>query len=70
MGRFEGAKARKRKESMLNDMIFSKIDFTGGEPVRVLKGEGRLDKGSAQFSTDIYEIHASRIYIHSKGSKR
>jgi hypothetical protein len=61
-GDLKGQKARNMKESMLNDMIFSKIDFTSGEPVRVLKGKGRFDKGNAQFSKEIYEIHSSEGY--------
>jgi hypothetical protein len=52
------------KETMMNDMIFSKVDLTTGEPVRVREGKGKFDKGNAKFSKDLFEIHSREGYSY------
>jgi hypothetical protein len=52
-------------ETMYNDKIFNKMNFGTGDLVRVLLGRGRFEKGSAKFSTDIYEIHERKGYTYT-----
>jgi hypothetical protein len=44
-------------ETMSNDRIFNKLTLTIGDNVRVLENKDKFDKGNAQFSKEIYEIH-------------
>jgi hypothetical protein len=44
-------------ETMSNDKIFNKLPLAIGDDVRVLENKDKFDKGNAQFSKDIYEIH-------------
>jgi hypothetical protein len=42
---------------MSNDKIFNKHPLPIGDDVRVLENNDKFDKGNAQFSNEIYEIH-------------
>jgi hypothetical protein len=44
-------------ETMSNDKIFNKLPLAIGDDVRVLENKDKFDKGNAQFSQEIYEIH-------------
>ena len=44
-------------ETMSNDRIFNKLTLGIGDNVRVLENKDKFDKGNAQFSKEIYEIH-------------
>jgi hypothetical protein len=44
-------------ETMSNDKIFNKLTIGIGDDVRVLENKDKFDKGNAQFSKEIYEIH-------------
>jgi hypothetical protein len=44
-------------DTMSNDKIFNKLTLGIGDDVRVLENKGKFDKGNAQFSQEIYEIH-------------
>jgi hypothetical protein len=44
-------------ETMSNDKIFNKLPLGIGDDVRVLENKDKFDKGNAQFSQEIYEIH-------------
>ena len=44
-------------ETMSNDRIFNKLPLAIGDNVRVLENKDKFDKGNAQFSKEIYEIH-------------
>ena len=44
-------------ETMSNDRIFNKLTLAIGDNVRVLENKDKIDKGNAQFSKEIYEIH-------------
>jgi hypothetical protein len=44
-------------ETMANDKIFNKLPLAIGDDVRVLENKDKFDKGNAQFSQEIYEIH-------------
>ena len=44
-------------ETMANDKIFNKLPLAIGDNVRVLENKDKFDKGNAQFSKEIYEIH-------------
>ena len=57
-------KDRNMKESMNNDKVFSKVDLTSGEPVRVREGKGKFDKGNAKFTKELFEIHSREGYSY------
>ena len=44
-------------DTMRNDKIFNKLTLSIGDDVRVLENKDKFDKGNAQFSQEIYEIH-------------
>jgi hypothetical protein len=44
-------------DTMNNDKIFNKLTLGVGDDVRVLENKDKFDKGNAQFSQEIYEIH-------------
>ena len=44
-------------DTMSNDKIFNKLPLGIGDDVRVLENKDKFDKGNAQFSQEIYEIH-------------
>jgi hypothetical protein len=44
-------------DTMSNDRIFNKRTLGIGDDVRVLENKDKFDKGNAQFSKEIYEIH-------------
>jgi hypothetical protein len=44
-------------ETMAKDKIFNKLPLGIGYDVRVLENKDKFDKGNAQFSQEIYEIH-------------
>ncbi len=44
-------------DNMSNDKIFNKLTLGIGDDVRVLENKDKFDKGNAQFSQEIYEIH-------------
>jgi hypothetical protein len=44
-------------ETISNDKIFNKLPLGIGDDVRVLENKDKFDKGNAQFSQEIYEIH-------------
>ena len=44
-------------DTMSNDKTFNKLTLGIGDDVRVLENKGKFDKGNAQFSQEIYEIH-------------
>ncbi len=44
-------------ETMSNDRIFNKFPLAIGDNVRVFENKDKFDKGNAQFSQEIYEIH-------------
>ncbi len=44
-------------DTMRNDKIFNKLSLGIGDDVRVLENKDKFDKGNAQFSQEIYEIH-------------
>jgi hypothetical protein len=44
-------------ETMSNDRLFNKLPLVIGDNVRVLENKDKFDKGNAQFSQEIYEIH-------------
>lgn len=69
-GDLKGQKARNQKETMLNDSLFSKVDLTSGEPVRVLEGKGRFQKGNSKFSTEVFEIHDRVGYSYRVADKK
>jgi hypothetical protein len=56
-GNVKEQKQRNSKQTMMNDIVFSKVDFNTGDDVRVLEGKGRFDKGNAKFSKELFEIH-------------
>jgi hypothetical protein len=39
------------------DRLFNKLTLGIGDTVRVLENKNKFDKGSAQFSKELYEIH-------------
>jgi hypothetical protein len=51
-------------ETMSNDRIFNKLSLTIGDNVRVLESKDKFDKGNAQFSKEIYEIHVRVGYSY------
>jgi hypothetical protein len=44
-------------DTMSNDKIFNKLTLGIGDDVHVLENKDNFDKGNAQFSQEIYEIH-------------
>ena len=44
-------------DTMSNDKTFNKLTLGIGDDVRVLENKDKFDKGNAQFSQEIYEIH-------------
>ena len=44
-------------DTMSNDKTFNKLTLGIGDDVRVLENKDKFDKGNAQFSEEIYEIH-------------
>jgi hypothetical protein len=52
------------KESMNNDKVFSKVDLTSGELVRVREGKGKFDKGNSKFTKELFEIHSREGYSY------
>jgi hypothetical protein len=55
----QGKEQEKRNiiETMSNDKIFNKLTLANGDDLRVLENKDKFDKGNAQFSKEIYEIH-------------
>jgi hypothetical protein len=51
---------------MNNDKIFNKLPLPIGDDVRVLENKDKFEKGNAQFSQEIYEIH-DRIGFGTSG---
>jgi hypothetical protein len=45
------------KDTINNDKLFNKLTLGIGETVRVLENKNKFDKGSAQFSKELYEVH-------------
>lgn len=50
-------KQRNSKQTMMNDIVFSKVDLNTGDNVRVLEGKKKFEKGNAKFSKDVFEVH-------------
>ena len=45
------------KDTINNDRLFNKLTLGIGDTVRVLENKNKFDKGSAQFSKELYEVH-------------
>jgi hypothetical protein len=45
------------KDTINNDRLFNKLTIGIGDTVRVLENKNKFDKGSAQFSKELYEVH-------------
>jgi hypothetical protein len=45
------------KDTISNDKLFNKLTLGIGDTVRVLENKNKFDKGSAQFSKELYEVH-------------
>ena len=45
------------KDTINNDKLFNKLTLGIGDTVRVLENKNKFDKGSAQFSKELYEVH-------------
>ena len=45
------------KDTINNDKLFNKLTLAIGDTVRVLENKDKFDKGSAQFSKELYEVH-------------
>jgi hypothetical protein len=45
------------KDTISNDKLFNKLTIGIGDTVRVLENKNKFDKGSAQFSKELYEVH-------------
>jgi hypothetical protein len=45
------------KDTISNDRLFNKLTLGIGDTVRVLENKNKFDKGSAQFSKELYEVH-------------
>ena len=56
---WDNIKEQKRNviDTMSNDKTFNKLTLGIGDDVRVLENKDKFDKGNAQFSQEIYEIH-------------
>ena len=50
------------KDTINNDKLFNKLTLAIGDTVRVLENKDKFDKGSAQFSKELYEVHARTGY--------
>ena len=46
-----------KKDTISNDKLFNKLTLGIGDTVRVLENKNKFDKGSAQFSKELYEVH-------------
>ena len=45
------------KDTISNDKLFNKLTLGIGDTVRVLENKNKFDKGGAQFSKELYEVH-------------
>ena len=50
------------KDTISNDRLFNKLTLGIGDTVWVLENKNKFDKGSPQFSKELYEVHDSIGY--------